>query len=109
MAYDRRLAERIRAAIVGDHVVKEVVMLGGLTFMVNERMAMTVGSQGQLMVRCDPADTAHLLSRIGTDRPQGWGRSIRHGWIAVNADVIGDDAALRFWVEESLRYVTSEG
>jgi hypothetical protein len=45
MAYDRRLADRIRAALAG-RAVREAGMFGGLTFMVNDKIAVAADRLG---------------------------------------------------------------
>lgn len=40
-------------------------MFGGLSFMVNDRMAVCVRSDGDLLVRADPAKADDLLTRDG--------------------------------------------
>ena len=53
MAYDERLAERIREALADEKAVDEIKMMGGLCFMVSGHMA--VGIVGDdLMVRIGP-------------------------------------------------------
>ena len=80
MAYDRELADRIREALAGVTQVREVRMFGGLSFMVNGKIAVTANAGGQLMVRCDPDRIEALLEREGatfapgtTDPPLGRG------------------------------------
>ena len=50
MAYDERLAERIRVALRGREDVREQKMFGGIAFMVADRMAVGV-VHDDLMVR----------------------------------------------------------
>jgi hypothetical protein len=50
MAYDEKLAERIRAALAGERGVDEIKMMGGLCFMVGGHMALGIVGE-ELMVR----------------------------------------------------------
>jgi hypothetical protein len=101
MAYDRRLADRIRAALAG-RAVREVGMFGGLTFMVNDKIAVTADTQGDLMVRCDPARAQELLERDGARWPVMKGRKMSRGWIVVAADRLDADETLTSWIREAL-------
>ncbi|MDH5520397.1 MAG: TfoX/Sxy family protein, partial [Acidimicrobiia bacterium] len=69
MAYDRELAERIRSALAHLPVV-EKSMFGGLSFMVNNKIAVTANTHGDLMVRCDPAEVEKLVNEEGAEWPR---------------------------------------
>jgi hypothetical protein len=75
MAYDEKLAERVRAALAGRDDVVEKRMFGGIAFMVRGHMSCRiVGST--LMVRLAPADADGFLSephvRPRTSRVDRW-------------------------------------
>ncbi len=111
MAYDRELADRVREALSG-RTVREVSMFGGLTFMVNDKMTATANTQGDLMVRCDPARVEALLERDGARWPYMRGRKMSKGWIVVEADRVESDEVLTSWIQEALDYngkVTGRG
>ncbi len=55
MAYDERLADRIRNALAPRRDVEEKKMFGGVAFMVAGKMAVGV-SKDRLLVRVDPKD-----------------------------------------------------
>jgi TfoX/Sxy family transcriptional regulator of competence genes len=103
MAYDRELADRVRAALTG-HAVREVSMFGGLSFMVDEKLAVTANSRGDLMVRCDPARAGELLERDGAQWPEMRGRRMSRGWIVVEASHLKSDEVLQSWIDEALAY-----
>ena len=71
-------------------------MFGGLSFMVDDYMAVATGRDGGLLVRTVPARYDELLRVPGAgpavmgDRPMG------PGWTAVASDALGDDQ-LAFW------------
>ena len=52
MAYDERLADRVRAALAGQPGISERKMFGGLCFMVDEKMFLGVM-------------TDHIMCRVG--------------------------------------------
>jgi len=103
MAYDRDLADRIRGALAG-RSVREVSMFGGLTFMVNEKMAANANTRGDLMVRCDPSRVDSLLERDGADWPEMRGKKMSKGWIVVEAKRVKSDKILKSWIQEALDY-----
>lgn len=92
------LAHRLRDIVAPYGTVREVKMFGGVAFMIDERMAVAAGREGDLLVRTDPADYDALLERgaapalMGKDRPMG------RGWLTVPPPVIQDDAELASWV-----------
>ncbi|MFC4556267.1 TfoX/Sxy family protein [Georgenia faecalis] len=102
---DDDLAARVRAALPGDGVVREVPMFGGLAFMLDKRMVVSVGRDGTLAVRVDPGRSAELLSIpdarpavMGADRPMG------PGWITVAADGLRTDGQLGDWLAVALEH-----
>ncbi|MFQ1003143.1 TfoX/Sxy family protein [Modestobacter sp. SSW1-42] len=97
MAYDRELADRLRAELAADPRVTEQAMFGGLAFLVDGAMVVAVSGRGGLMVRCDPARATELVAADGVDRMVMRGREL-DGWLLVDPGVLDDDAALRSWV-----------
>lgn len=106
MAYDANLAECIREALAGHQQVREVRMFGGLSFMVNGKMAAVADSRGRLMLRCDPDRADELLTRPGTDWPEMRGRKMGKGWIVVDADRTASADEVGPWIDEALEYNT---
>jgi TfoX/Sxy family transcriptional regulator of competence genes len=68
VAYDERLAERVRDLLAGERAVSEKRMFGGLAFLVGGNMAVAVSSQGGLLVRIGPDDFDDALARKGRAR-----------------------------------------
>ncbi len=92
------LADRLRGVVPTYGTVREVRMFGGLSFMVDERMAVAASRDGELLVRTDPAEYDDRLRRgaeaayMGKDRPMG------PGWVSVRAERIRENAELAYWV-----------
>ena len=103
MAYDVDLAGRIRAVLRGQQGMTEKSMFGGLAFLVDGHMAVAAISNGGLMVRVDPAESASLLDEPQVRRFEMRGRQL-DGWMQVAAEVIDEDADLRRWVTTGLAY-----
>ncbi len=93
------LAERLRAVLQPYGAVREVSMFGGLSFMVDDRMAVAAGRDGDLLVRTDPAEYDDLLQRGGEPAFMGQDRPMGPGWIRVPGSRITDEGRLGFWVQ----------
>ncbi|MEP6650226.1 MAG: TfoX/Sxy family protein [Lapillicoccus sp.] len=97
------LADRVPAALPHDRPVREVSMFGGTSFMVDDRMVVAAGRDGDLLVRIDPARNDELLNVsgakpavMGADRPMG------PGWITVSHEGLITDDQLAFWTQVGL-------
>jgi TfoX/Sxy family transcriptional regulator of competence genes len=96
MAYNEKLAQKIREALHGIRNVHEKRMFGGIAFMVNDKMCVGV-DKNDLMVRCSPDMTETLLSRKGVRIFDLTGKPMK-GWLLVNAEGIRSKKDFDFWV-----------
>jgi TfoX N-terminal domain len=97
MAFDEKLAGRIRTLLADERDVTEKRMFGGLAFLIGGNMAVVARGRGGLMVRVDPDDTDSILAEPGVAAAEMRGRPMR-GWVTV-ADVgYAKSADLRRWV-----------
>ncbi|WP_426573798.1 TfoX/Sxy family protein [Aquihabitans sp. McL0605] len=106
MAYDEKLAERIRDLLVAEPNVTEKKMFGGLGFMVNGNMAVAPLSTGGLMVRIDPADSEALVARTNAEPMEMRGRRMT-GWLAIDTANLGRRTQLAAWVDRGVTYAKS--
>lgn len=106
VAYDRVLADRIRALLPADLAVSEQVMFGGLAFLVDGNMAIAASGQGGVLVRVDPADSEELMVTTSAVPMEMRGRPMR-GWLRVAADQVRTKSQLARWVELGVRYAGS--
>jgi TfoX/Sxy family transcriptional regulator of competence genes len=106
MAYDERLANRVRDAVAGEPGVTEKRMFGGLAFLVRGNMAVSASSQGGLLLRIDPADAQTLTERPGVRRFEMRGREM-DGWLRVDSEAVVGDEDLQRWVDTGLAYARS--
>ena len=104
MPYDTQLADRVRSALRDRDLVREVAMFGGLAFMVDDRMVVSVSGGGRgLLVRVAPERDAELVTRPGARRAEmGEGRSMGEGWITVDGRALESDDDLRHWIDLAL-------
>ncbi|MEJ8281355.1 TfoX/Sxy family protein [Pseudonocardia spirodelae] len=108
MAHDEALAARIRSRLDG---AAERRMFGGLAFLVDGHMTITVSGSGGIMVRVVPDRAAELLTRPGASRMVMNGREL-DGWLRVvggpgeQADEL-DGEALDGWVAEAVAVVAT--
>lgn len=107
MAYDEKLADRIRDALGPDLAeAVEKKMFGGLAFMIGGNMAVAASGQGGLLVRTDPAGSAALLSKGSVETMVMGGRDA-HGWLRVTTETVADDEVLDEWVRRGVDYAKS--
>jgi TfoX/Sxy family transcriptional regulator of competence genes len=92
------LAQRLREIVPTHGVMREVRMFGGVSFLVDERMAVAAGREGDLLVRTNPAVYDDLLGRGGEPAYMGKDRPMGQGWLSVPAERIRDDGELAYWV-----------
>ncbi len=87
MAYSEKLAARIRESLATVKKVKEKEMMGGLTFMVNDKMCIGI-IKDEMMCRIDPDLQDEVLSKKGCRVMDFTGRPMK-GYVMV------DEAGMR--------------
>ncbi|MBS0028062.1 TfoX/Sxy family protein [Chitinophaga sp. 22321] len=102
MAYNEKLAERLRQALVAAPQVEEKKMFGGLAFMVNDKMCLTVGAN-RIMCRIDPDLHQEAINKKGCSTVVMKGREYR-GYVHVNENSLRTPAALNYWVALALDF-----
>ncbi len=110
MAYNPELADRIRHMLAEAGVAgrtREQKMFGGLSFLVDDAIAVTANNHGDLMARCDPSEIDHLLTRPGASWAEMRGKPMTRGWLRIGPDGYTTDDELRFWIDAALRHNTA--
>jgi len=102
MAYNEHLAEKIRQALAHLPGVEEKKMFGGLAFMVNNKMCLTVGAD-RMMCRIDPNMHEEALKRKGSRTVMMKGREYK-GYIYVNEDSLEKKADFNYWAKLALDF-----
>jgi TfoX N-terminal domain. len=104
MAYDLKLAERIRSELDGVPVV-EKKMFGGVGFLLNGNMACGV-NKNDLIVRVDPEKHVALLKRPHA-RPFDLTGKPMKGWLLIEANGVKTDKQLSAWVKEGVEFAST--
>ncbi len=110
MAYNTKLAERIRLQLDGIPFV-EKKMFGGVGYMFNGNSpALAPGAsvacgvtKNDLIVRVDPDRHASLLKKPHVRPFDMTGRPMK-GWLVVETDGIKTDKQLNTWIKEGVEF-----
>jgi TfoX/Sxy family transcriptional regulator of competence genes len=102
MAADEKLARRVRAALAPLGGVEEKRMFGGLAFMVDGKMCVTVG-EDRIMCRIDPDAHDEAVERAGCEAMVMRGRKLR-GYVRVSASALRSAAAFDRWMRLAIDY-----
>lgn len=105
MAYDERLAERVRDALAGVDDVAELKMFGGLCHTVHGNMAVGVIRE-DLLVRLAPDEADREIGKPGVRAMEVGGRTSR-GFLSIGPATTSTDAGLRGWVDRGVAYASS--
>jgi len=105
MAFDEKLAERIRKRLGKRAGLLEKTMFGGIAFLLNGNMCCGVHG-AELIVRLYPEQTDKALSERHTRLFDLTGRPMK-GWILVEPKGLATDSQLGKWVGVATKYAAS--
>lgn len=108
MAYAEHQADRIRQRLQGKGLTEEKKMMGGLIFMMHEKMCVGLDidkSSGadRLMVRVGKLAYEDLLAKYGARKMDFTGKVMR-GFLFIGADAFDKEDDLDFWMERALEF-----
>lgn len=103
MAYDQDLANRLREQLGGEEGVSEKAMFGGLAFLLDGNMAVSVSARGGLLVRVAPEATDEVLSRPHASLAVMRGRPMP-GWIRVAPEGVKTKRQLSAWARRGVEF-----
>jgi TfoX/Sxy family transcriptional regulator of competence genes len=106
VAYDEKLADRIRELVGDERGLREQKMFGGLAFLIGGNMAVAASGQGGLLVRVDPAQSDKLVATTNARPMEMRGREMQ-GWLRVDAEDVRTKRQLTKWVELGTAYARS--
>jgi len=104
MAYNEKLASRIRKALSEVKNMKEKEMMGGLTFMVNDKMCIGI-IKDEMMCRIDPALQEAALEKTGCRIMDFTGRPMK-GYVMVDDTGMKTKKEFDYWINLCLDFNT---
>ena len=102
MAYDEKLAERMREALAHLSPIEEKEMMGGLSFLYNGKMCVGI-IKDEMMCRIDPAIHDMAVEKQGCRIMDFTGRPMK-GWVMVDETGIKTRKELDYWIGLALDY-----
>jgi TfoX/Sxy family transcriptional regulator of competence genes len=102
MPYSEKLAQRIRERLADMKKVKEKEMMGGLTFMVNDKMCVGI-IKDEMMCRIDPALQDEALSKKGCRIMDFTGRPMK-GYVMVDESGMRSKKNFDYFIERCLSF-----
>jgi hypothetical protein len=106
VVYDELLADRLRECLQDEAGVIEKRMFGGLAFLVNGNLAVSVSGRGGLLLRVEPGRTYSLASKPHAGPFVMRGREL-DGWLRIDPDGIRTQRQLIRWVLIGVGYARS--
>ena len=102
MAYNEKFTNRLREALADVKGVEEKKMFRGITFMVNDKMCISVGDD-EMMCRIDPGLHEEAVEKNGVRTMVMKGREYK-GYVYVHEDVVKTKKELNYWVNLALEF-----
>ncbi|MEO9033011.1 MAG: TfoX/Sxy family protein [Ginsengibacter sp.] len=102
MAYNEKLAERVREALAHLPKVEEKKMFRGITFMVNDKMCISVGGD-EIMCRIDPAVHEAVIEYNGCRTMTMKGREYK-GYVLISEEGMKTKRDFNYWVALALDF-----
>lgn len=108
MAYSEYLVERVRQRLSKVNITDEKKMMGGLIFMVDDKMCLGVDidkstGKDRLMVRVGKAAHEDLVFKKGSREMDFTGRVMR-GFLFIGPEGFDSEEDLDFWVDKALEF-----
>ena len=108
MAYSEFLADRVRMRLRSNGAVEEKKMMGGLIFMVNNKMCVGVDIDkktnfDRLMVRVGKLPYQELLNQKGS-RVMDFTGTVMRGFLFIDPEGFDKEEDLDFWIEKALEF-----
>lgn len=102
MAYNQTLANRIREQLQDLDAIEEREMMGGLCFMLNDKMCVGI-IKDELMCRLDPALYEEALEKTGCHEMDFTGKPMK-GWVLIEESGMKTVADLNYWIGLAVDY-----
>lgn len=110
MAFSEHQADRIRQRLTNRGAVEEKKMMGGLIFMVNEKMCVGIDIDkktglDRLMVRVGKLPYEDLLQKEGS-RVMDFTGTVMRGFLFIDPEGFDSEDDMDFWIERALEFNT---
>jgi len=102
MAYNQRLADRIREQLQDVENIEEKEMMGGLSFLLNGKMCVGI-IKDEMMCRIDPARYEESLEKNGCHEMVFTGKHMK-GWVMIEEEGMKNIQDFRYWIDLALAY-----
>ena len=102
MAYNEKLTEKVRTALLTIPGVEEKRMFSGITFMVNGKMCISVGDD-RIMCRIDPAIHNDALKKTAVRPVIMKGREYK-GYVYIGEEGINVKEDFDYWIKLALDF-----
>jgi TfoX/Sxy family transcriptional regulator of competence genes len=108
MAFDEYLVDRVKQRFSKVGKVEEKKMMGGLIFMVNEKMCVGVDQdrktqENRLMIRVGKLNYENLLQKKGCREMDFTGKAMK-GFIFVYPEGFDSESELDFWITQGIKF-----
>lgn len=102
MAYDEKLADRIRERLMDLPVIEEKEMMGGLTFMVNEKMCVGI-IKDEMMCRINPELHEKVVEKTGC-RSMDFTKRPMKGYVLIEDIGMRTPEEFEYWINLALEF-----
>jgi TfoX/Sxy family transcriptional regulator of competence genes len=102
MAYDQKLADRIREKLVNLSDIQEKEMMGGLVFMYNNKMCIGI-IKDEMMCRIDPEMHETAVEKTGCRTMDFTGRPMK-GYVLVDETGMRSENDFEYWISLCLEF-----
>ena len=106
VAYDEKLADRIRELIESEADLTEKKMFGGLAFLIGGNMSVAASGQGGILVRVDPEQSEKLVATTKAYFMEMRGREMQ-GWLRIDSEDVRTKGQLTKWVQMGVKFARS--
>jgi len=102
MAYNQILADRIREQLQDLESIEEKEMMGGLCFMLNDKMCVGI-IKDEMMCRLDPVLYEEALEKTGCHEMNFTERPMK-GWVLIDESGMKNAAEMKRWIDLAVEY-----
>jgi len=102
LSYNEELADRIREKLAAYDNVEEKAMMGGLTFMLNDKMCVGI-IKDELMCRIDPNRQNEVLEKNGC-RIMDFTKRPMKGYILIKEIGMKSTKDFNYWVDLAIAF-----